>query len=224
MSSKTKKPIIKKSIDKKLDTEDVADDIEDLEDADDVSDTELPAEDAADEYNSDYEQGAVPIKKVKVEDVSDDEEATVEVKEEKKKQQQQRLINPLIKLGDSDDEEEGPIEWDETENIEIAEQIGQNERTLKFVPANERLTSERLTRAECAELIGQRWRHIDNGAPPYIDITNMTSTQEIAYNEFLQKKIPMGIIRTIGMGWVERWYLHECVLPRLPPVETFLSM
>jgi hypothetical protein len=190
-------------------------------------------QDLEDDYVSDYEEKAEPQSDVKKPPVdSDDEGPVAEVAAEPAEAEVEEKVVPKVKKlfatgavapsGDSDDEgEDAIVEWDDAEGADAGEPT--DRKTYTFVPDDERRSSERLSLPECARLLGDRVRHIDNGAPVYIDITNMTSSQEIAYNELLQKRIPMGILRHIGLGYVERWYLREMILPRLPPVETFLN-
>lgn len=185
---------------------------------DEVSDTDQP--DDTDVYVSDYDETPAAVK----EDVDEKEDDTIE-SEKGKDKKPKKVFNPLLALERDDDDDEGEdglIEWDESENLEIEEQIKVKEKIYKIITPNDRQSSDYLSKPECARLIGDRTRHIDNGAQPYIDITGMTSSMEIAYNELLQKKIPMGVIRHIGSGYVEIWHMWELNLPRLPPLEFFL--
>lgn len=95
-------------------------------------------------------------------------------------------------------------------------------RNMTVIPTQDRTTSERLSIFECARGLGDRARHIDNGARPYIDITNCTSSLEIAYMELQQKRIPMAVIRRVGQNKVEIWRFKEMTLPKLPPKEWFM--
>lgn len=89
------------------------------------------------------------------------------------------------------------------------------------IPPDERTTSERMSLFECGRVLGDRARHIDNKARPNVDTKNATSSLEIAYIELKQKRIPMAVIRKVGLGAVEIWRVKEMTLPKLPPIDYF---
>ena len=119
-----------------------------------------------------------------------------------------------------EDEEEEEEDEEEVENIEESddedELINNNLELLVVKPENH-ISSNIMTSYEFARVLGDRARHIENGAPPYIDTKNMTSSIEIAYNEILQKKNPMTIIRKIGNNKVEWRNVIDLLPPQLPP-------
>ena len=57
-----------------------------------------------------------------------------------------------------------------------------------------------LTKYEKVRIIGTRAEQLEAGAPPVIDIGNMTSAIEIAEKELQVRKIPMIVIRNMPNG------------------------
>lgn len=57
-----------------------------------------------------------------------------------------------------------------------------------------------LTKYEKVRIIGTRAEQLEGGAPPVIDIGNMTSAIEIAEKELRERKIPMVVIRNMPNG------------------------
>ena len=57
-----------------------------------------------------------------------------------------------------------------------------------------------LTKYEKVRIIGTRAEQLEAGAPPVIDIGNLTSSIEIAENELKERKIPMVVIRNMPNG------------------------
>jgi DNA-directed RNA polymerase subunit K/omega len=158
-----------------------------------------------------------------VESVADDEEWDAEPVDDAPKkataEDDEEEADDLDALADDD---VGVVEYDDLDDQEDEAPSRDLIKTLKIVPAAERTTSERMSNFECARVLGERARHIDNNARPYIDVTNYTSSLEIAYNELLQKRIPMSVVRKVGGGRVEIWRVKEMIIPKLPPQEWFM--
>ncbi len=57
-----------------------------------------------------------------------------------------------------------------------------------------------LTKFEIARIIGVRATQLEQGAPPMIDIGDLTDSLSIATAEYEQKTIPFVIIRTYPNG------------------------
>ena len=57
-----------------------------------------------------------------------------------------------------------------------------------------------LTKYEKVRIIGTRAEQLEDGAPPMIDIGDMTSAIEIAEKELNERKTPMVIIRKMPNG------------------------
>lgn len=57
-----------------------------------------------------------------------------------------------------------------------------------------------LTKYEKVRIIGTRAEQLEAGAPPTIDIGNMTSAIDIAEKELKERKIPMMVVRNMPNG------------------------
>ena len=66
-----------------------------------------------------------------------------------------------------------------------------------------------LTKYEKVRIIGTRSEQLENGAPPVIDIGNMTSSIEIAEKELEDRKLPMIVIRNMPNGEKRRIPISE---------------
>ena len=161
-----------------------------------------------DDMEEDYDAPATPAKPKKDGDAVDDEDA-----------------DDFTELKDSDTEIEPAVEIIDDivyDDEEIEPPVHEIIKTITVVAPDERRTSERLSIFECGAMIGNRSRHINNGATPLVDASAMTSSLEIAYHELIQKKIPMSTVRTVGKKRVEIWRLSEMVVPKLGPPEEFM--
>jgi DNA-directed RNA polymerase subunit K/omega len=131
-----------------------------------------------------------------------------------------------VKGGDPDDEDED-VEWTLDVDEDDNKQTGMT-RYYRILKGDDRGTTERLSTYEAGRVIGDRASHLDNGATAYIDTKNYTSSIEIAYDELIQRKLPMAILRHVGQGEdnvleVEKWKLKEMTLCSLPPREWFIG-
>jgi DNA-directed RNA polymerase subunit K/omega len=131
-----------------------------------------------------------------------------------------KKVRPVFST-DSDDELDMEVEEYDDEEEEISRET-KLVKNYTFVKPENRKTSDRLSIFEAGRVIGDRARHLENGASPYIDIKNYTSAIEIAYNELLERRIPFCIMRHVGMKCVEKWHLREMKLCKLPPIEFFI--
>jgi len=117
---------------------------------------------------------------------------------------------------EEDDEEENDEEDDEDmedkDTIEGKKESNSSEITIIKQRHEIIDTANRLTIFEATRIISERALHLDNGAIPYVDITDMTSAIEIAYNEYINKKIPFIIHRKIGETLIESIPIHELEL------------
>lgn len=66
-----------------------------------------------------------------------------------------------------------------------------------------------LTKYEKARVIGTRANILGRGAPPVIDIGDMTDIIQIATAEFEQNKIPFVLVRTFPNGTKQKIILGE---------------
>lgn len=88
---------------------------------------------------------------------------------------------------------------------------------IKLVPENEKITSNVITLYEMTEAIGLRTTAIEKGAMVYTDVKGLNSARERAVKEFLDRKNPLKIHRTImekdGIRYVEEWKVREMTFP-----------
>ena len=119
-------------------------------------------------------------------------------------------------------EEESTVEVEVDEDIPYIEDIeddiphDNNIINLKVMSTN--VTMNYMTAYEFTRILGDRARHLDNGAQPYVDVSNMTSSIEIAYTEIIQRKLPMTIIRGLGGRTVDILRIMEMELPSIAPM------
>jgi DNA-directed RNA polymerase I, II, and III subunit RPABC2 len=151
--------------------------------------------------------------------------------EHRKKDEDEDKSNDEDELSDDDLPADSDIEDDASKDLDIVEYMDEDDieppvpeiiRNYMVIKPENRTTSERLSNFECARVLGERARHIDNGATPYIDTSNFTSSLEIAYTELVQKRIPMAVIRYVGHNSVEIWRLRDMIIPKLPPSGFFI--
>lgn len=122
------------------------------------------------------------------------------------------------------DESEQEIDIDEEEDDEYEEDDvyaeDTNVQTVYIVPENEKRTSERLTVYEATQAIGTRISQIEGGSPVFITFDPHTPVKDIAINEFIQRKTPLILRRTVeiknGTKKVEMWKVREMIYPVIP--------
>jgi len=121
-------------------------------------------------------------------------------------------------------EEELLVEDDEDDQyLEDIEDIEDNsdkkkKNIIKLKVMSTNVTPNRMTTYEFTRILGDRARHLDNGAHPYVDVSNMTSSIEIAYTEIIQRKLPMTITRGLGGKTVDILRIMEMDLPSIAPM------
>lgn len=195
-----------------LEDEDLESDL--LEEFDeDLQDLEVDPEEQEAHQSLETDQ----VEEKAVVDADDEEEAP------KKKVPQRRIVT-LDNIGGDDDEfEPDPDDFDIIDDEEDDDtQVVKNTKTIKFVPDNERTSSEILGSKECGRVLGDYAEILNKGAPPFIDTSNCTSSLEIAYLSLMQRKIPFCIIRYRNANEAERWRLKEMVLNDIPPLDWFV--
>jgi hypothetical protein len=127
-----------------------------------------------------------------------------------------------VKGGDIDEEEESLPAIDSWDNGEVTTTDTLKPRILRFVPQDQRATTERLFKTEFARIVGDRASHLDNGAPTYLaDVSKNTSSIEIAYLEVMQRRCPFLIFRHVG-NMVEKWQLKEMTIGSVPSLEDMI--
>jgi DNA-directed RNA polymerase I, II, and III subunit RPABC2 len=76
-----------------------------------------------------------------------------------------------------------------------------NKRTLPFI-----------TKYEKARILGIRAQQLATGSIPLVPVRGMTSTIQIAEEEYLQKKIPFIIKRVLPDNVIEYWTIDELMI------------
>ena len=71
-----------------------------------------------------------------------------------------------------------------------------------------------LTKYEKVQLIGTRAEQLRRGAIPTIkiDTEKEFDPRAIAYEELMQRKIPLGIVRTLPNGKTETWKIDDMII------------
>lgn len=125
---------------------------------------------------------------------------------------------------DNDNEEEdnpdtdsidGDEVYDEDIQMAIDTDMHSQSNIERVVPAEERITSDFLTRYEMVELLNARSVAIEKGCQCYVDTAGMTSAVDMAMKEILQNKCPLMVKRIVGDGLVELWSPNEMGKPAL---------
>lgn len=128
----------------------------------------------------------------------------------------------IDKKNDEDDEDE-IIEKDDIENEDILkkqfeienEDINEKNNLIYIVPPNQRITSEKLSDYEIAELINIRATNISKGGRIFTDISGLTDPIEMAKKELIDRKCPLYIKRQLGyvddILYIEKWSPNEMI-------------
>ena len=66
-----------------------------------------------------------------------------------------------------------------------------------------------VTRFEKVRILGQRAHQLSLGAQPLVDINGITDALEIAEKEWLERKIPIIIKRTLPNGDIKEYSLAD---------------
>jgi len=88
-----------------------------------------------------------------------------------------------------------------------------NFETYIYMADDKRVTSDRITEAEKAAVVGARIAQIESGSRIYTDITGLSSVEAIALKEFNDGRSPLIIIREIyrkkNTIYAEKWKVNE---------------
>jgi DNA-directed RNA polymerase subunit K/omega len=76
--------------------------------------------------------------------------------------------------------------------------VNPNIRRKHVVPPDEHITSDLIQKGEFTELLSVRASHLEQGAPPMVNVTGVTSSHDKALLEFLKGKIPLLIERSLN--------------------------
>lgn len=129
------------------------------------------------------------------------------------------------KKNEDDDDEEDDTELDidgeidETvvkKQFEIEDNEVQTNNNLNIyvMPSNQRITSEKLSEYEIAEIINIRAVSISNGGVVFTNVDGLSDPIEMAKKELIDRKCPLYIKRQVGMNstgiFIEKWSPNEC--------------
>jgi DNA-directed RNA polymerase I, II, and III subunit RPABC2 len=127
------------------------------------------------------------------------------------------------KKANNDDDDDDPIERDSDyeDGSDDEHEIDENEnladsnysRIIKIVPSDMRQTSNVMMEYEYSDTIGIRATQIENGAPVYTDIGELTNPLEIAAKEMFDRRCPLFIKRYIDETTAEHWNCREMAFP-----------
>ena len=84
---------------------------------------------------------------------------------------------------------------------------------ITFVTPENRITSEIMTKFECAQVISVRAKQIENGGTCFTDTQELSDPIEMARKELFDKKCPLDVVRGITDKVFERWHVNEMVIP-----------
>lgn len=86
-------------------------------------------------------------------------------------------------------------------------------KEIVYIHPENRLTSERMTIFEYAEVISIRAKQIQHGAPCYTDVEKLTDPIRMAKKEIEDRRCPLDIVRMITDKIAERWHVNEMITP-----------
>jgi DNA-directed RNA polymerase subunit K/omega len=115
-----------------------------------------------------------------------------------------------------DEEEQKELEK-VLKNVLISEIKDRNHKIIKIVPADERISSNRIQRPEMTEAIGIRASQIERGSPVFTDVTGYTDPILMARKEFVDRKNPLILERALHdtptEAIVEHWVVRDMTFP-----------
>ena len=228
--------MIKKVINKKLDQDDITDDIDTDDDDDDTEDEDNNNDDEDDEEDKDEEE------EDKDEEEDNDEDRDIDIdrdrddeedKDDEENKEENNIENYLnddddnISTESTDNEEEYSDEYPNLYNIR--KELQNVHPEILTIQSDEMLGLARVVRSidgsiidilhttypfitkyEKTRVIGMRAEQIESGAPLFISTpSNIINSQTIAIMEYEQKKIPFIISRPLPNGANEYWHLRD---------------
>lgn len=118
------------------------------------------------------------------------------------------------------DEDEDILKEEEKEEIpEVVEEVRSNiviedyRDMLTFIHQQKnKRTLPFITKYEKTRILGIRAQQLATGSIPLVPVRGMTSVIDIANEEYLQKKIPFIIKRTLPDNTVEYWTIDELMI------------
>mgnify|MGYP003950804221 CR=1 FL=1 len=121
---------------------------------------------------------------------------------------------------DEEDEEYDLVDEDDEilkKQFEIEQEDINNSNidTIFVIPNNERMTSEKLTSYEIAEIINFRAVNISQGGCVYTNVEGIDNPIDMAKKELIDRKCPLYIKRSVGCNengnLIEKWSPNECI-------------
>lgn len=106
-------------------------------------------------------------------------------------------------------DEPAPLEADPAE-MEVVDPSDMGGAGLRS--ADERITTQYMTKYERARILGTRALQISMNAPVMVDIENETDPLKIAMKELRERKIPIKIRRYLPDGSHEDWSIEELIM------------
>lgn len=96
-------------------------------------------------------------------------------------------------------------------------------RSIIIVPAEERITDNRLHKNEASFILSTRAKEIAKHATHFLENSTQTNAMSIAYHELYTHRCPLKLRRQIGISAkgdiiVEEWDTKTMVLPNIPPL------
>lgn len=172
--------------------------VEDDDDAPEDPDPDADADPVADDPDQDDELGLEEEGAGTDDDTDDDADAVPEEDAPALKAHPQRpKVDPILRLSN-------------------------RPRVVVIVHPDERVTDNRLHKAEAAYIIAMRSQQIARYATTFTDPGGLQDPVAIAFKELLERRCPYSLRRPIGTGpagelVVEEWNPREMTLPQLTP-------
>ena len=122
-------------------------------------------------------------------------------------------IDAITEIGTEYNEQDTLTELPEDNYRETYEYIPQVRHEITYLTADNRKTSEVMTKFEYAEIISQRAVQIENGGVCYADNTDDISDPiQLAKKELIDKRCPLNIVRMLTDKVGEVWSANELAI------------
>lgn len=154
-------------------------------------------EESEDEYDAEEE----------IEDIDEVDEEIFDEEDDTDEEPDELLIDPDVEGGDCAIDE--AIEDDDEYFNNIEETELPSEQGSEYVPKDQRISSNRLTKYEMVRILGERIKQLTMGAKPLIKNYQTLSYDKIAEEEFKRNMVPFKIKRPLPNGKYEIWTLDE---------------
>jgi len=157
--------------------------------------------------------------------LSSDDDGSVDVLDDEAEDLAAEEVDPVSTfleeedLEEDDDEEDNLDDLDEDADvINVSEnhkfEIVSKNKTYERIESKKKDTQPIMSRFEFTKLIGIRAQQLACGMQPCVSFdTGITSTEFIAIQELLQKKMPLIVRRYLPNGLYEDWRVGELLVP-----------